>query len=79
MSISLDERQEVLNVITDVSSGQDVTGQKAACLFHIDINTAPQNQSMRFRKDSLPSFVQNAKAIATQLTGDVERLVMDDK
>lgn len=79
VSISLDERQEVLNVITDVSSGQDVTGQKAACLFHIDINTAPQNQSMRFRKDSLPSFVQNAKAIATQLTGDVERLVMDDK
>ena len=79
VSISLDERQEVLNVITDVSSGQDVTGQKAACLFHIDINTAPQNQSMRFRKDSLPSFVQNAKAIAIQLTRDVERLVMDDK
>lgn len=79
VNIELDERQEVLNVITDISSGQDITGQKAACLFHIDINTIPQNQSMRFRKDSLPSFVQNAKAIATVLMGDVERLVMVDK
>lgn len=79
VNIELDERQEVLNVITDISSGQDITGQKAACLFHIDINTIPQNQSMRFRKDSLPSFVQNAKAIATVLMGDVERLIMVDK
>ena len=79
VSIELDERQEMLNVITDISSGQDVTGQKAACLFHIDINTAPQNQSMRFRKDSLLPFVQNAKAIAIKLIGDVERLIMNDK
>lgn len=79
VNINLDERREMLNVITDISSGQDITGQKAVCLFHIDINTAPQNQNMRFRKDSLPSFVQNAKAIATKLIGDVERLLMDDK
>ena len=79
VNINLDEHQEMLNVITDISSGQDITGQKAVCLFHIDINTAPQNQSMRFRKDSLPSFVQNAKDIAIRLIGDVERLIMDDK
>lgn len=79
VDIELDERQEVLNVITDISSGQDITGQKAACLFHIDINTAPQNQSMRFRKDSLPPFVQNAKAIAIKLIEDVERLIINDK
>lgn len=79
VDIELDERQEVLNVITDISSGQDITGQKAACLFHIDINTAPQNQSMRFRKDSLPPFILSAKTIAINLIGDVERLIIDDK
>lgn len=56
-----------------------MTGQKAACLFHIDINTAPQNQSMRFNKDSLLSFVQSAETIAVKLIGDVERLVGNDK
>ena len=39
VNIPLGEQQEVVNVITDISSGQDMTGQKAACLFHIDINT----------------------------------------
>lgn len=78
VNIKLDEHQEVLNVITDISSGQDITGQKAACLFHIDINTTPQNQSMRFRKDSLPSFVESATAIATKLISDVERLIVDE-
>lgn len=79
VNIPLGEQQEVVNVITDISSGQDMTGQKAACLFHIDINTAPQNQSMRFNKDSLLSFVQSAETIAVKLIGDVERLVGNDK
>lgn len=79
VNIELDKHQEVLNVITDISSGQDITGQKAACLFHIDINTSPQNQSMRFGKDSLPAFIENTKDIAIGLINDVERLVIDDK
>lgn len=70
--------KESLNVITDISSGQDTTGQKAAILFHIDINTLPQNQNMRFGKDSLPPFVQNAQEIAQIILADVERLITDE-
>lgn len=77
-NIELNESQERLNIITDISSGQDITGQKAACLFHIDINTIPQNQNMRFDKKALPSFVENAKSIATELTDDIERLIMNE-
>lgn len=76
VTILLDERQEELNVITDISSGQDITGQKAVCLFHIDINTVPQKQSMRFTKDSLSMFVLNTKTIAQKLTSDIERLIL---
>ncbi len=79
VKVQLDKLQEVFNVITDISSVQDITGQKAACLFHIDINTVPQNQSMRFSMETLPSFVRNAKSIATKLIDDVERLIMDAK
>ena len=56
-----------------------MTGHNASCLFHLDINTAPQNLRMLFNKDSLLSFVQSAETIAVKLIGDVERLVGNDK
>lgn len=76
--ISINEMPETLNVITDISSGQDVTGQKAAVLFHVDINTLPQNQNLRFDKLALRPFVQSAAAIASTIIADVERLVSDE-
>jgi hypothetical protein len=76
--IQINESTERLNVITDISSGQDVTGLKAAALFHIDINTLPQNQNMRFSKEALEPFVQSALSIAISLISDVERLIMDE-
>lgn len=75
VDITINELQETLNVITDVSSGQDVTGQKAVVIFHIDINTLQQNQNMRFKKVALEPFVRNATAIASELIADVERLI----
>lgn len=78
VDITINESQETLNVITDISSGQDVSGQQAAILFHVDINTLPQNQNMRFGKQALEPFVQNAAAIASTIIADVERLISNE-
>lgn len=78
VDITVNESRETLNVITDISSGQDVTGRKAAVLFHVDINTLPQNQNMRFDKLALEPFVQNAAAIASTIIADVERLISNE-
>lgn len=75
---SVDNVQERMNVITDISSGQDASGQQAAVLFHVDINTLPQNQDMRFNKQALEPFVQNAKDIASTIITDVERLISNE-
>lgn len=77
--ITINGIKETLNVITDISSGQDVTGQKAGVLFHIDINTIQHNQSMRFAEVSLKPFVQNATTIASNLIVDVERLILSEE
>ena len=78
VDIAVNESQETLNVITDISSGQDASGQQAVVLFHIDINTLPQNQNMRFDKLALEPFVQNAAAIASTIIADVERLISNE-
>ena len=78
VDIAVNESQETLNVITDISSGQDASGQQAVVLFHIDINTLSQNQNMRFDKLALEPFVQNAAAIASTIIADVERLISNE-
>lgn len=78
VDIEIKESREALNVITDISSGQDITGQKAVVLFHIDINTLQQNQNMRFGIDALEPFVVGATSVAASLITDVERLIIDE-
>ena len=74
-NIRLNESDELVNYITEVSSAQDVTGQKAAVLFHIDINTVPQNINIRFNTCALAQFVQIVTPIAQRISDDVERLI----
>lgn len=78
VSIDINNVSEELNVITDISSVQDITGKKSAILFLLDINTTPQNQNMRFDKESLSPFVKEGINIASNLMDDVERLISDD-
>lgn len=76
--IAVNDIQERLNVITDISSGQDVSEQQAAVILHVDINTLPQNQNMRFNKQALEPFVQNAKGIASTIIDDANRLISNE-
>lgn len=68
-------KNEGINVITDISTAQSVQG-KPATLYHIDINTLPQNQSMRFSRESLYSFVEKILPITKEIIVDVERLII---
>lgn len=74
-NIQLNESDELVNYITEVSSAQDVTGQKAAVLFHIDINTVPKNTNIRFNTCALDQFVEIVTPIAQRIWDDVERLI----
>lgn len=73
--IQINESDENVNFITEISSAQDVTGQKAAILFHVDINTAPQNSSIRFNTGALSQFVKSVTPLAQGIVNDVERLI----
>lgn len=75
VDITINDSKETSNVITDISSGNDVTGQKPAVLFHVDINTLSQNQNMRFDELALEPFVKSASEIAKTIISDVERLI----
>lgn len=78
INTQINNSQETLNIITEIASRKDETNQKPIILSHIDINTIPQNQNMRFNQDSLASFVKNAVSIAINLTSDIEGLILDD-
>ena len=77
VDIKIEDLQEKLNVITNISSGQEISTDKPVILFHIDINTLPQNQAMRFSSDSLRYFVKESQPIAEELIDDVERLISE--
>lgn len=70
--VNIEKLQEKLNVITVISSGYNILTKESAILFHIDINTAPQNQTMRFDAAKLRLFVDEAQEIALGLTKDIE-------
>ena len=76
--IKIGEYDEMVNVITDVNSAQDITGKKPAVLFHIDINTSPKNSTSRFDSVSLKSFVDNALERASEIYTGVEGLLRDE-
>ena len=77
-SIKIGDIAERLNVITDISSTQSVQGEQIAVIYHMDINTLPQNINMRFDNSSLRPFTDSILPIAEKITNDVERLVLDD-
>ena len=78
-TISISGKDEGINTITDISTAQSIQGQKPGLLYHIDINTLPQNAGMRFDNSALRPFIDGVIPIATQIIHDVERLIASDK
>lgn len=69
---------EGINVITDISSATSVQGEPAI-LYHIDINTLPQNQSMRFASPAIEEFSEAVIPTAKEIIADVERLIGNEQ
>lgn len=72
IQIEIENNTDILNVISVLSSAKDITGEKGAVLLHLDINTAPQNQSPRFSKYSLHDFSNHGVSIVREISDDVE-------
>ena len=73
--VTITDNQEILNIITELSSTQNTSSQKAGVLCHVDINTLQYNQNLRFGVTELNPFVESALNIASNILNDIERLI----
>lgn len=72
-NVSLQDKCEEINVITNLSNASDYSQNAVVC--HIDINTLPQNMDMRFKKDILTSFINATMPIAQDIMKGIEGLI----
>lgn len=77
--IKLNDVDEKLNNIIEISAGKVAFSPKLALLYHIDINTLPQFKELRFNNRSVGEFVQNVIPIANQAIKDTEELISNEK
>lgn len=74
--ISIQGKQEELNIITDINTARAIADQKLVLLYHIDINTFPKKTDLRFTKDAIAEFVGGTLPMAKQVLTDVEGMVV---
>lgn len=74
MPVSIGEKEEVLNVISELNIATNNQTQEKTMLCHIDFNTVPQNTGFRFNNEHLTEFVVLGKEIISQLIGQFEGL-----
>ena len=77
-SVHINDSNEIINVITDISSAQNTIG-KALIVLHTDINTLPQNTNLRFGKETLEPFVESIMPIVSDIAAGVERLIIHEE
>lgn len=75
--IQLSEVEEIVNVITNINTAVNNKDQSNLLLCHIDINTVPEKQGLRFKNDVLEQFVNQIKGIIQQIVAEFE--VMDNE
>lgn len=68
-------KMEMLNTILDISTAVSVQTQEPALLYHLDINTFPQNNKPRFTSEALPDYISGVLPIANTISAQVERLI----
>lgn len=67
-------KSEILNVITELNIAQNSQNSEKRILCHLDINTIPENQGYRFKKDDLSSFICETKKIIYNIKNNFEEL-----
>lgn len=75
--IELYEMEEMINVITNISTAVNNEEQSNLLLCHIDINTVPEKQGLRFKNDVLEQFISQIKGIIRQIISEFEVMEND--
>ena len=73
--ITIQERKELLNVITDNAMVEDPSTVNGKLNSHIDINTIAENIDFRFSSDAIGLFVEEARMIFDSLKKEIEGLL----
>lgn len=76
--VQIDNIEEKLNTILSINTAVENPSQRQALLYHLDINTVPQNTTLRFCNTSLAEFTTNVTPIIEKILIDVERLISID-
>ena len=72
--ITISEKEDMLNVITELNMVTNEQQNEKRILCHMDINTIPENQEYRFNGDSLKDFVFGTEVIAEEIKANFEEL-----
>lgn len=67
-------REELLNVITDISVVTDNKSSKKRFMTHMDINTVFENNGYRFAANDLGPFIENVIGIVNNIKNNFEEL-----
>lgn len=70
-SIQLAGAEEKINIITNINSAINQTNNKIL-IYHIDINTIPENVNLRFTGMQIVEYVNRVKEIVKQIIKDIE-------
>ena len=76
--IKISNKDEFLNIITELDLTQNIGEKSKKILCHLDINTIPENQTYRFTYDKLDLFVAESNPLIDSIINDFERWVSCD-
>lgn len=77
--IEIDKVSEKLNTILNVSTVKAIPSNDIALMYHIDINTVPENTRLRFKSQSLGEFVDGINPIVGSILDGMKELTSIDE
>lgn len=77
--ITISNSQEMVNIITNINSATNNQTNNKLLICHIDINTVPEKQDLRFKSNDLKIFIDEIQDIIHQIFNDFEVIDNDKK
>lgn len=75
--VKIADKEEMLNVITELNTVTDNSGEEKRLLCHMDINTIHENQEYRFDDQKMQEFINEVKDIVINIKTNFEELSRD--
>ena len=77
--IKISEKDENVNVITELGIAVNKVSDEKRMLCHIDINTMPENTGYRFSYENFESFIKETQKIVLTIKSNFEERYSDDR